>query len=141
MRGGVLCKTVKPLKAVFFSALLLFFLLFNIIFISCAGGAGSPAGSNSEETSLSVRLPGSKALYDKDDIVTFTVTISSGSYSNTKTAGKGETMTFSNIPAGTYTVTAYGKVADGSVAAKCVTSVQIIAGENTSTTIRLQRLL
>ena len=49
-------------------------------------------------------------------------------------------MTFSNIPAGTYTVTAYGKVADGSVAAKCVTSVQIIAGENTSTTIRLQRL-
>ena len=138
--GGVLCKTVKPLKAVFFNALLFSFLLLSTAFISCAGGAGSPKGSDSGETSLSVRLPGSKALYDKDDIVTFTVTISSGSYSNTKTAGKGETMTFSNIPAGTYTVTAYGKVADGSVAAKCVTSVQIIAGENTSTTIRLQRL-
>ena len=147
MLWGGYCKTAEPLKevkllkAALFSALLLSFLLLSTTFISCAGGAGSPKGSESEETSLAIKLPDTaKTLYEKNDIVTFTVTISSGSYNSTKTASKGETMRFSNIPAGTYSVTAYGKIANGSIAAKCVTSVKIVSGETTTTTLHLSRL-
>ncbi len=139
--GGVLCKTVKPLKAALFSALLLFFLLLSATFISCAGGAGSPKGTEAEGTALAIKLPDtSKTLYEKEAIVSFTVTVSSGSFTSTKSAGKGETMLFSNLPVGNYSVKAYGKTAIGAVAAKCETSVTIVAGETTTTTLHLSRL-
>ena len=141
--GGGYCKTVKSsLSTALFLALILFCTFLCTAFISCAGGAGSPKGSGAEGTSLAIRLPntGAKTLYEKDDIVTFTVTISSGSYNSTKSANKGETMLFSNMPAGDYSVKAYGKTSTGAVAAKCETSVRIVSGETTTTTLHLSRL-
>ena len=145
---GGYCKTVKPLKevkllkAALFSALLLSFLLLSTTFISCAGGAGSASGGAAAEgASLAIQLPDtSRTIYEKADIVSFTVTISSGSFNSTKTANKGETMLFSNLPAGNYSVKAYGKTSTGAVAAKCETSVTIVAGETTSTTLHLSRI-
>ena len=49
-------------------------------------------------------------------------------------------MIFSNLPAGTYSVKAYGKTSKGNIAAKCETSVKIVAGETTTTTLKLARL-
>ncbi len=142
--GGGCCKTVEPLKAILFSALLFSFLLISTAFISCAGGAGSPKGSEAEGTALAVRLPDTSRAadnkYAKEDIISFTVTVSSGSFTGTKTASKGETMIFSNLPAGTYSVKAYGKTSNGNIAAKCETSVKIVAGETTTTTLHLSRL-
>ena len=129
------------LKCTIFCALLLSFLLLSTTFISCAGGAGSPKGSEAEETALAIKLPDtSKALYDKEAIVSFTVTVSSGSFNSTKSANRGETMLFSNLPVGNYSVKAYGKTSTGAVAAKCETSVTIVAGETTTTTLHLARL-
>ena len=114
--GGGYCKTVKPLKeveslkAALFSALFLSFLLLNTTFISCAGGASGPKGSEAEGTALAIKLPDtSKTIYNKEDIVSFTVTVSSGSFNSTKSANRGETMLFSNLPVGNYSVKAYGK--------------------------------
>ena len=113
---------------------------FSLALFSCAGGAGG-SGGGAEGTSLAIRTDnGAKTLYEKDDIVSFSVTISSGSYTASKTANKGETMLFSDIPAGTYSVKAYGKTASGSVAAKAETSVTIKSGETTNTVIRLSRI-
>ena len=113
---------------------------FSLALFSCAGGAGG-SGGGAEGTSLTIRTDnGAKTLYEKDEIVSFSVTISSGSYTASKTANKGETMMFSDIPAGTYSVKAYGKIADGSVAAKAETSVTIKSGETTNTVIRLSRI-
>lgn len=123
-------------------ALLLVCSLLSMALFSCAGGAGGSSGG-SEATSLALKLPNTGAqrtLYEKDDIVSFTVTISSGTFTSTKTANRGETMLFSDLPAGVYSVKAYGKIANGSIAAKCETSVTIVAGETTTTTLRLQRL-
>ena len=129
------------LKTLFFSVLLLSFLLLSTTVISCAGGAGSPKGTEAEGTALAIKLPDTaKTLYNKEDIVSFTVTVSSGSFTSTKSANKGETMLFSNLPVGNYNVKAYGKTASGAVAAKCETSVTIVAGETTTTTLHLTRL-
>ena len=131
----------STLKCTIFCALLLSFLLLSTTFISCAGGAGSPKGSEAEGTALAIKLPDTeKTLYNKEDIVSFTVTVSSGSFTSTKSANKGETMLFSNLPVGNYNVKAYGKTASGAVAAKCETSVMIVAGETTTTTLHLARL-
>ncbi len=139
--GGGYCKTAKSLKAVLFSALFLSFLLLNTTFISCAGGASGPKGSEAEGTALAIKLPDTaKTIYNKEDIVSFTVTVSSGSFTSTKSANKGETMLFSNLPVGNYSVKAYGKTSRGAVAAKCETSVTIVAGETTTTTLHLSRL-
>ncbi len=124
-----------------FSALFLSFLLLNTTFISCAGGASGPKGSEAEGTALAIKLPDTaKTLYDKEAIVSFTVTVSSGSFNSTKSANKGETLLFSNLPVGTYSVKAYGKTSTGAVAARCETSVKIVAGETTTTTLHLSRL-
>ena len=139
--GGGYCKTAKSLKAVLFSVLFLSFLLLNTTFISCAGGASGPKGSEPEGTALAIKLPDtSKTIYNKEEIVSFTVTVSSGSFTSTKSANKGETMLFSNLPVGTYSVKAYGKTSTGAVAARCETSVKIVAGETTTTTLHLARL-
>lgn len=107
---------------------------------SCAGGAGG-SGNDAEVASLAINT--SRAVdnkYAKDAIVTFTVTISSGSFTSTKTANKGETLIFSSLPVGTYSVKAYGKTSNGNIAAKCETSVKIVAGETKTTTLKLARL-
>lgn len=115
--------------------------LLSMALFSCAGGAGGSSGG-AEETSLAIKIPSNavRTLYEKEDIQSFTVTISSGSFTSTKSASRGETMMFSNLPAGEYSVKAYGKTSRGAVAAKCETSVTIVAGETTTTTLRLQRL-
>ena len=148
--GGEYCKTVKSSKisaglCALFLALVLFCTFLCTTFISCAGGAGSPNGAGAEGTALAIMLPdfsanGSRTLYEKEEIVSFTVTISQGSYKNTKSANKGEIMLFSNIPVGLYSVIAYGKTASGAVGAKCESSVQIVEGETTTTTLTLHRL-
>ena len=121
--------------------LLLSFLLLSTTVISCAGGAGSPKGSDAAGTALAIKLPDTaKTLYEKEAIVSFTVTVSLGSFTSTKSANKGETMLFSNLPVGNYNVKAYGKTSSGAVAAKCETSVTIVAGETTTTTLHLARL-
>ena len=43
-------------------------------------------------------------------------------------------------PVGTYSVKAYGKTSTGAVAAKCDTTVTIVAGETTTTTLHLTRI-
>ena len=151
--GGVLCKTVKPLKAALFSALLLFFLLLSTTFISCAGGAGSPAsGGSAEATSLCIQLPTSvevpakslarTAQYEKVDsnFETFTVSITSSSYKSTKSCGRGEKLTFSNIPVGHYDVVALAKKADGAVTAKGTTTVDVEPDVTKTVRISLTRL-
>ncbi len=120
-------------------ALLLVCSLLSMALFSCAGGAGG-GGSEADGTSLAIRADSAKTAYAREDIVSFSVTISSGSFTSTKTANKGETMLFSNLPVGNYSVKAYGKTSRGAVAAKCETSVTIVAGETTTTTLRLQRL-
>ncbi|MCR5762834.1 MAG: InlB B-repeat-containing protein [Treponema sp.] len=127
---------------IFKCVLLLIFSLLSITLFSCAGGAGGGSGAIEEGTALSVSIPASgvKALYEKDEIVSFSVTISSDSYAFSKTANRGETILFSDIPVDTYSVKAYGKTSDGNVAAKAETSVVIKAGETTSTTINLIRI-
>ena len=149
----MLCKTVKPLKevkplkAILVSALLLFFLLLSTTFISCAGGAGSPAsGGSAEATSLCVQLPGTveraATQYQKVDsnFQTFTVTIDSSSYKATKSCGAGETLKFENIPVGHYDVVAFAKRADGNVTAKGTASVDIEADVTKTVKITLNRL-
>ena len=159
MGGGVLCKTVKPLKAVeslkaaLFSALLFSFLLLSTTFISCAGGAGSPAsGGSAEATSLCIQLPTSvevpakylarTAQYEKVDsnFETFTVSITSSSYKSTKSCGRGEKLTFSNIPVGHYDVVALAKKADGAVTAKGTTTVDVEPDVTKTVRISLTRL-
>ena len=119
-------------------------MLLSTALISCAGGA-SGGGAGAEETSLAIRLPDfsdtqSRSLYDRSEIFSFTVSISSGTYRSTKSANKGETIVFSSIPAGACDITAYGKTSDGNIAASCVTTIQIIEGQTTSATIALSRL-
>ena len=122
--------------------LLVCFLL-SAAFFSCAGSADGSGGEDfAESTALAITFPNNtaKRLYERDDIESFSVTISSGYYTDSKTANKGETMLFSNIPAGTYSVKAYGKTAGGNVAATAETYVTIKAGETTSTVITLSRI-
>ncbi len=151
--GGGCCKTVEPLKAALFSALLLSFLLLSTTFISCAGGAGSPAsGGSAEATSLCIQLPSSvevpakylarTAQYEKVDsnFETFTVSITSSSYKSTKSCGRGEKLTFSNIPVGHYDVVALAKKADGAVTAKGTTTVDVEPDVTKTVSISLTRL-
>ncbi len=64
-------------------AFLLACFLLSVFFFSCAGGAGGSGGDGAEGASLAIHLPEtSRAVdnkYAKEDIVSFTVTISSGS--------------------------------------------------------------
>ena len=120
------------LKCTIFCALLLSFLLLNATFISCAGGASSPI--EEEGSSLAIQLPDTaKNLYAKNEVEIFTVTITSKSYSKTKTAGKGETLVFDSIPFGHYEVTAVGKNSAGNITAKGTT----IADINTHAVIKV----
>ena len=49
---------------------------FSLALFSCAGGAGG-SGGGAEGTSLTIRTDnGAKTLYEKDEIVSFSVTIS-----------------------------------------------------------------
>ena len=138
---------------VLFRALLLFFLLLSTTFISCAGGAGSPAsGVSAEATSLCIQLPASvevpakylarTAQYAKVDsnFETFTVSITSSSYKSTKSCGRGEKLTFSNIPVGHYDVVALAKKADGAVTAKGTTTVDVEPDVTKTVRISLTRL-
>lgn len=124
------------------------------LFISCAGGAGGGGGSAGDEaTSLSIQLPTtiensgsalsrSSTQYAKIDsnFETFTVTITSSSYKATKSCGRGETLTFSNIPVGHYDVVALAKKADGAVTAKGTATVDVEADVTKTVTITLTRL-
>lgn len=116
----------------------MFMMLIASIVISCAGTAGGIGGGS--DTALSVSLPDNRALWSKSEVQFFTVTISSSSYKETKSAAGGETITFSSIPVGIYNVNAIGKNSKGDITAKGTTTVEIIEGENTSTTVVLKRL-
>lgn len=112
-----------------------------VAFISCASPAGG--GSEGSETGLAVRMPG-RALtsYDKTTVSIFTVTIKSSSYKETKSAGSGETITFSQIPVGTYEVTALAKDASGTTIAKTKDPVTVVIEQDkiTETTVNLSLL-
>ena len=110
-----------------------------MLFVSCAGGAGG-GSSESTATSLCVRMPTTRATYAVSDVEIFTVSISSSSYSSTKSCGQGESLTFANIPVGHYSVTAYGKTASGNIAAKGTTSVDVEANITKQVSIKLSRL-
>lgn len=112
-----------------------------MLFASCAGGAGG-SSSESSATSLCVRMPTTRATYTYavSDVEIFTVSISSSSYSSTKSCGQGESLTFANIPVGHYSVTAYGKTASGNIAAKGTTSVDVEANITKQVSIKLSRL-
>lgn len=112
-----------------------------MLFVSCAGGAGG-GSSESTATSLCVRMPTTRATYTYavSDVEIFTVSISSSSYSSTKSCGQGESLTFANIPVGHYSVTAYGKTASGNIAAKGTTSVDVEANITKQVSIKLSRL-
>ena len=85
-------------------------------------------------------MPTTRATYAVSDVEIFTVSISSSSYSSTKSCGQGESLTFANIPVGHYSVTAYGKTASGNIAAKGTTSVDVEANITKQVSIKLSRL-
>ncbi len=129
-------------KTFFKFSVLLVSILFSLVIASCAGGAGG-GGSGAEETALSVTFPQTMATYTATDLASYSVTIESSKYTATKSGPAGGTITFTNIPVGTYKVTAYGKKADGSIAAKNnpnETSVTIEEGKTKTTVIRLHLL-
>lgn len=112
-----------------------------VAFISCASPAGG--GSEGSETGLAVRMPGRALIsYDKTTVSTFTVTIKSSSYKETKSAGSGETITFSQIPVGTYEVDAIAKDASGTTIAKTKNPVTVIVEQDkvSETTVTLSLL-
>ena len=127
--------------------------LLSIFLFSCAGGAGG-GSAYGEAASLSIQSPttiensgralsrSSTTQYEKVDsnFETFTVTISSSSYKSTKSCGRGEKLTFSNIPVGHYDVAALAKKADGAVTAKGNASVDVEADVTKTVTIKLTRL-
>ena len=125
------------LKAFLFTVIAL--IAGSMLFVSCAGGAGG-GSSESTATSLCVRMPTTRATYAVSDVEIFTVSISSSSYSSTKSCGQGESLTFANIPVGHYSVTAYGKTALGNIAAKGTTSVDVEANITKEVSIKLSRL-
>ena len=136
LRNGGGCKTF------FKFSVLLVSILFSLLITSCAGGAGG-GGSGAEETALSVTFPQTMATYTATDLASYSVTIESSKYTATKSGPAGGTITFTNIPVGTYKVTAYGKKADGTIAAKNnpnETSVTIEEGKTKTTVIRLHLL-
>ncbi|MCR5763543.1 MAG: leucine-rich repeat domain-containing protein [Treponema sp.] len=112
--------------------------------ISCAGGASGGGGEESEATGLCVRMPTTasrSAQYTLADVESFTVTISStsSSYTETKSCGQGETLTFTNIPVGQYDITALGKKSDGTVTARGSAEVLIEADVTKEVSITLTR--
>lgn len=128
-------------------SLLLVCSLLSVILFSCAGGAGGGAGG--ETTSLCIQGAGGNgrsAQYKKDDpsepdnFEIFTATITSSLYKSTKSCGKGETLTFENIPVGHYDVVALAKKTDGTVTAKGTATVDIEADVTKSVVIKLSRL-
>ncbi len=112
--------------------------ILSLFAVSCAGTAGG--GIDLEDTALSVMLPGNKALWDVSDVQVFTVTISSKSYKDTKTAPGGNTITFSNIPVGHYNIEAIGKNNNGDLTAKGSAEVDVVENVNSSVTVKLSRL-
>ena len=117
-----------------------FFLCTSLV--SCAGGAGGGSDdAGGEPTSLCVQMPTTRsAQYELSDVESFTVTIKSSSYSDTKSCGQGERISFTNLPVGHYDVTAYGKKSDGRITAKGTATVDIEANVTKTVTIRLSRL-
>ena len=116
-------------KRVLYIYIYILSILTLVAFISCASPAGG--GSEGSETGLAVRMPG-RALtsYDKTTVSIFTVTIKSSSYKDTKSAGSGETITFSQIPVGTYEVDAIAKDASGTIIAKTKNPVTVIVEQD-----------
>ncbi|MCR5762884.1 MAG: leucine-rich repeat domain-containing protein [Treponema sp.] len=120
-----------------------FIALFSFVLFSCAGG-GSAGSEYSESTGLSVTLPGggSRAVrWTESEIASYTVTISSSSYRESKTCNPGNSVTFEEIPVGTYDVVAMGKTSSGIVAAEGSSSVEIIENEMSNCTIVLSLLV
>ena len=138
LRGGVILNNAFSIAI---CLALSFFLCTSLG--SCAGGAGGGGSDGAEETALSVTFPQTMATYTATDLASYSVTIESSKYTATKSGSAGGTITFTNIPVGTYKVTAYGKKADGSIAAKNnpnETSVTIEEGKTKTTVIRLHLL-
>lgn len=114
--------------------------ILSLFAVSCAGTAGG--GIDLEDTALSVMLPNTnnKSLWDVSDVQVFTVTISSKSYKDTKTAPGGNTITFSNIPVGHYNIEAIGKNNNGDLTAKGSAEVDVMENVNSAVTVKLSRL-
>ncbi len=139
----VVKKRRRALNSAFSIALSMALSLFLCTFlVSCAGGAsGGSDVAGGEPTSLCVQMPTTRsAQYELSDVESFTVTIKSSAYSDTKSCGQGERISFTNLPVGHYDVTAYGKKSDGKITAKGTASVDIEANVTKTVTIRLSRL-
>ena len=128
------CKAVFPLLAAIAALCMSAF--------SCAGGA-SGGGEEAEGTALCVTLPSadnSRGVWQTSDVEQFTVTVASSSYRNSKTASRGETLTFSSIPMGHYDITAIGMKSTGEVTARGEASVDVVANQTSHVSITLRRL-
>ena len=125
--------------------------------LSCAGTVGGDdsgdelanVGGSINNTSLSISLPSYRALsetdrWQRDQVASYTATIDSGTYSDTKTAEAGGSLLFSAIPVGHYVITAYAKTANGDIMANTdpdnPPTVDVVAGQTNSTTVQLNRL-
>ena len=106
-------------------------------------------GGSINNTSLSISLPSYRALSETDrwqrnQVASYTATIDSGTYSDTKTAEAGGSLLFSAIPVGHYVITAYAKTANGDIMANTdpdnPPTVDVVAGQANSTTVQLNRL-
>ncbi|MCR5763803.1 MAG: InlB B-repeat-containing protein, partial [Treponema sp.] len=131
---------MKNVFARFCCELLLLFAFFGVFLTSCAGGASGGGSDSSEPTGLSVRMPLTRAAYETADVQIFTVTIASSSYTDAKSCGQGETLTFTNIPVGSYSITALGKKTDGTVTARGTASVEIEQDVTKEVSVTLSRL-
>ena len=106
-------------------------------------------GGSINNTSLSISLPSYRALsetdrWQRDQVASYTATIDSGTYSDTKTAEAGGSLLFSAIPVGHYVITAYAKTANGDIMANTdpdnPPTVDVVAGQTNSATVQLNRL-
>ena len=111
---------------------------------SCAGGASGSGGAGAENASLAVQIPAAgagRAVWAESDLQVFTVTIASDEYMNSKTAGAGETVIFSDVPIGTYHITIIAKKNSGEVTAKGEATATVSSGSVSSVTVMMSPLV
>lgn len=94
----------------------IFVLIASVCFaiIACA----SPSTGLHEGTAIAVSFPDNRAVYVSADVESYSVTIKSKSYTNTKNGKPGDTIIFEDIPVGTYTIEAFAKKFDDGIVAK-----------------------
>ena len=116
---AVFSEVLMASRRLFSPILLSFFLVFTLLSaISCS--VLEPPHS----TAIVLSLPGSARSVTADDVVRYEVSLSGAGYKATKSAGPGAQVEFSELAAGTYTLTALAFGDDG---------VQLAAGSAEAT--------